>query len=566
MKLKSPSSDIISDYNDLPFLSSISPFNTVSINFDLSRIRNFRVPNTVADSLSGLSSKLPNLDSFIDSIDNTIAGPVRSLETQMNTTFSNINPPIVDIPIPAVGAVQYCNKLNIGFLDELGDDILWAMRVGLGILAAVAFIIFLGHAFLLWIIWRIELKGNSLAGKFWTRAQSRAAAARGPRAVSEKEGVHDEPVASTSQSTAPKNAVIPLTRHNILALDNPFSTWTAATVLSLIPFIHPSEASRDRLAWFFAYIFSIHPLICFTIGLYGILALSFQLILINIVRRRIDREVANLIDEVIDAVGGAVNSLLSSAGGEVASGLNTALDGIDTAINKDLNSWISTAVGAFGQLWTSASSTLQLGLTQAFTGTPLSTPMRSLAQTIADDSQVATSVSRAQTYLQQNLHLSVPRIDPKVFLLRNSTLEEISDTLARAAVGGDGSQGVFGLIFDRYTKLIKNLMVLFGSLLAIWGVVVLMALGILLVDIIRHRGAVKEGEATTQPEMSEKENPVVKRDVDAANEELPAPVEAEDNAEPAATASQTAAADGSATKSAKGLRRLLPLLSHKEQA
>ncbi|CAG7851257.1 SubName: Full=Related to plasma membrane fusion protein PRM1-Laccaria bicolor {ECO:0000313/EMBL:CCA66450.1} [Serendipita indica DSM 11827] len=523
--------------------TSFSTINTVTINFDVSRIRNFRVPNTVADTLSNLSGRLPNLDSLVNNIDNTIAGPIQTLTSQMNSTFSNINPPTVDIAIPQVGAVEYCDKLNIGFLDELGDEILWAMRVGLGILAAIALIIWLSHAFLLWLIWRLELKGNSLAGKFWSQGHAKppAISAVGAHAITGKEGAQ-EPVASTSHSPAPENAIIPLTRHNILALDNPFSTWTAATVLSLIPFIHPSEVTRDRLAWFFAYIFSIHPLVCFGIGLFGVLALSLQLILINIVRRRIDRELGKLIDDVVDL-------------------------GIDTTINRDLNGWISTAVGAFGSLWTSATTTLRSGITQTFQGTPLQTPMGDLAQTITNDNQVASSISNAQNYLQQNLRLVVPRIDPKVFALSNATLDEISDTLARAAIGGNGNQGVFGLIFDRYTKLLKNLMTLFGCLLAIWGVVVVMALGILLVDIIRHRGPAKGGQASTQPGMSEKEKPVVERDIEAAGGETPAPVNTESDAEhsASATGNDPPVAGDSTQREKKGLRRLLPLLSHKER-
>lgn len=570
----------ISSYNSIPFVPDISLISHVSINFDVSQIRNFQVPNTVSSSITALSSRLPNLDSLINSIDTTIGGPVQALERDMNATFANITVPNVNITLPQVGAVQYCNKLNVGFLDELGNDILWAMHVGLGILAGLALIIFLAHAFFIWIMWRIQLRGDASASAFWSQAgtttkTTTVAAAAPPMSEKKPEGVHEEPEASTSKTPASTYPVIPLTRHNILALDNPFSTWAAAKVLSFFSFLHPSQVAHDRLAWLFAYIFSIHPLICFVIGLFGVVALALQLILINIVRGRINREVGKIIDDVVDAVGGAVNALISNVGGEVASGLNTALGGIDTAINQDLNGWISTAVGTYANAMRSFYTTLTNGITNTFSGSFLETPMRALVQTIVGDQ--ATGLSDAQTYLQQNLHISVPRINSKVFLISNGTLDEISDTLARAAIGGNGNQGVFGLIFDRYTQLLKNLMVLFGGLLAIWAFIVLMGLVILLMDIIRHphagKVATKEEEATTQPEISEKapvkketEEPIAERDVGAAaTGESPAPIKQENDVETGGAGPTTSApaADPPVTKSSgKGLRRFLPFLSH----
>jgi hypothetical protein len=480
----------------------ISRISYVTISFDVATIRSFQVPDTLSTQLIALNSSIPTLDQLRGDLENIVGIPFRLLKSEMNTTFATIAIPNVTVPLPPMVDIEFCGGLDTGFIDELGKDLVTIAHVGIGILLAIAFVIFAVNGVLTWIRYK------------FTNRHVAAVKARWAAGDVFPHGAHDTKTVGLSEkgdaSATPAKAATALTPEALLRLDNELSHSFAHKVLDIIdriPILHLSPIAHDRLAWYLSYIFSPSALVCFLVGLFGILAICVQLIAIKPIQRKVDEQVAKTVQLVISSVGTKINATMGDASTTYATNVNAQLTTIDTTLNGQFFSWIGNATNVLNNTVVTYYADLETGINSAFGNTVLANPMLELVRCIVGNKIVA--LQGAVTFLQAHLRLPIPRVAPDVLLLSNHTLAQVSSPIADAAIGG-ANGGVFGRLVDRYLSILRSELVTFGIILGVWGFICLMGLAILFWDTLgksvyaayRNRGQPKEAMGTEKADAA----------------------------------------------------------------
>lgn len=447
----------------------------ISLSFSCSlllSIRNFNIPNTFTNQLIALNNSIPTLDQLRNDLETLVSIPFNLIKGEMNTTFASLGTPNVTVPVPPVQDIQFCGGLDTGFIDEIGNDLVDLAYIGIGVLVGIAVVIFVVNGFLVWIRYKFMARHVDEVQERWASGSTKLPT------ISEKEVVAAKAGGAGATTLSPAA---------LLTLDNELSHSFAYKVLDFIdriPFIHLSPVAHDRLAWFLSYIFAPSALVCFLVGLFGILAICIQLIAIKPIQRKVTEEVDKVVQLVITSVAGKINSAVADDSHTFATAVNGQLSDIDTAINGQLFAWIGNATGVLNNTVVAYYNDLENGINTAFSGTLFASPITELLRCIVGNKIEA--LEGAVAFLQAHLHIPVPRVSQDILLLSNNTLNEVSTPIAGAAVGGDDG-GVFGLLVDRYLDVLKSELVTFGIILGVWGFIVLMGLVILIWDILENR-------------------------------------------------------------------------------
>ncbi|KIM27004.1 hypothetical protein M408DRAFT_25023 [Serendipita vermifera MAFF 305830] len=497
-----PTPNIPSIPNIIPRIPTIPH---VSIGFDVNTIRSFKVPETVTNQLTALNNTIPTLDQLRDELQNLVGTPFNLLKAEMNTTFAAVGTPNVTVPLPPMVNVEFCDGLDTGFIDELGKDLVKIAYIGIGVLVAIAVIIFVANGALVWLRYKFVNRHVDSVKERWSTGNIDAngqfiAHAKGKGELSEKEAA----------VAAPAKGGLKLSPEALMRFDNELSHSFAYKVLEIIdkvPFIHMSPITHDRLAWYLSYIFSPSALVCFLVGLFGILAICIQLIAIKPIQRKVNEEVEKAVQLVMNSVGSEINATMGEASATYATNVNAQLAAIDQTLNGELFTWIGNATAVLNNTVVAYYDDLERGINSAFGNTILANPMLELVRCIIGGK--IDALQGAVAFLQAHLRIPIPRVSPDVLLLSSHTLGQVSSPIAAAATGG-GNGGVFGRLVDRYLSVLRSELITFGIILGVWGFICLMGLVILLWDIIGRRkySEYRNGKPAVEHSDSERETPV----------------------------------------------------------
>lgn len=478
--------DLFGAIPDIPTISR------VTLSVDVSSIRNFAIPDTFSNQLISLNSSIPTLDQLRGDLQNIVAVPFNLLKAEMNTTFAGINTPNVTVPLPPLQDVQFCNDLDTSFIDELGKDLVRIAYIGIGVLVAIAVVIFIVNGFLTWIRWKLlnrhvaEIKERWAAGNI------------------DKDSIRERFTGAYNEKAPVKSqGAIQLTPRALYTLNNELSHSFAYKVLDIfdsIPFLRLSHVSHDRLAWYLSYIFSPSALVCLLVGAFGLIAIGIQLLAIKPIQRKVAQEVQEVVQTVANSLGGRINAAMATSSATYATSVNSQLESIDNAINAQFFSWIANTTSVLNNTIVAYYDDLENGINGAFNGTLFASPMVEFVRCIIGNKIAA--LEGAIAFLQANLHIPIPRVSPDVLLLSDNTLLQVSTPVANAAIGGEGD-GVFGRLVDRYLQALRGELITFGIILGVWGFICLMGMVILLWDVIANWNRTPKREMGSV-EMSEK--------------------------------------------------------------
>ncbi|KAG8848366.1 plasma membrane fusion protein prm1 [Serendipita sp. 411] len=468
----------------IPSIPRIPTIPHVSIGFDVSVIRNFKIPDTFQNSLINLNSTIPTLDQLREELQTLVGTPFELLKKEMNTTFDALGTPNVTVPVPDMQDVQFCDGLDTSFIDDLGKDLVKVAYIGIGVLVGLALIIFAVNGFLTWLRFKFMNRHVNDVRHRWASG------------AIDEDGAHVAAAAAAAKSTEKrKTGGTRLTPKALLTLDNELShsfAYKCVEIIDHIPFLHLSPVAHNRMVWFFSYIFSPSGLVCFLVGLFGIIAIGIQLIAIKPIQRKVTEEVQKAVTLVIDSVGSKINEAMLDDSTTYANAMNTQLSTIDTSINGQFFTWIDTSTGVLNNTVVAYYKDLEDGIKRVFGNTLFAQPMLELVRCVIGGK--IDALQGAVAFLQDNLHIPIPRVSPDVLLLSNSTLTQVANPIAKAAIGG-GENGVFGRLVDRYLYVLRGELITFGIILGVWGFIVLMGLIILIRDIIIDSKAHKQQRA-----------------------------------------------------------------------
>jgi len=122
-------------------------------------------------------------------------------------------------------------------------------------------------------------------------------------------------------------------------------------------------------------------------------------------------------------------------------------------------------------------------LDTAFGNTILYNPINTFVYCIVGSK--IDALEKGLTWVSEHAHVTLPTVPEDVLLLSPESSKELAAPLADAAVGGDdGDGGAVGKLVEHFEKALKAEQMLYGTLLAVYGLVFCAGLAV----VIWHSG------------------------------------------------------------------------------
>lgn len=344
--------------------------------------------------------------------------------------------------------------MDTSFVDDLGRDLLKAAQIGTIIIIILALLLLGAHCALEWYKWRCLQNHLEYTRQAWVT----------------------DP---TMQNAVPASEIpsMTMTNHNLLMLSassqHPLITKIANKLSALLKL---SPSKHINLQWFFHYIFHPPALACFLIGFFGLLSVELQLLAIRPLEARYSQQVSASVDDFSKTIATSINASMFNQSSTYADEINGRIDTIQSSINDGLFGWVNGTTTTLNDTLNTFYSDVQNAVSFVFNGTVLETPMQDFVFCI-----IGTKVEALEnvlTFLHDNLLVNIPRVNESVLVLSQADVNEATTPIAQAAVGGgtNDSQGLVGKLIATYVNSLKQERLMFGVFVALWCLVVVIAL------------------------------------------------------------------------------------------
>ncbi|KAG8928369.1 plasma membrane fusion protein prm1, partial [Tulasnella sp. 417] len=417
----------------------------------LSGLQDVTLPTTIQDSLTQLNSSIPTLDELRQGLDNLIETPFNALKQELNNSFSQIRFDKSVLPVPATQQLTFCNDLDTSVVDDLIRDLIKIARIGCFLLLGVAILMIIGNCFVQWYRWK-SLKHTL-------------------------DRVREEET-TTITGAGP---MMELSDRNLLSVASSIENPFAARVAYLMTRIFRLSPQKNiNLRFFFNYIFYAPALACFLIGFFGLISVQLQLIAIQPIQRHYSAQVATQVNNFAQSIADGVNGDMLAQSTAYANSVNTQIDTLQTSVNQGVFGWVNGTIVPLNNTIEAFYQDIQNAVQTVFGGTILETPMQEFIRCLIGTKVEA--LENAFTFVQENFQVNVPRVEPTVLMLSNSTVQEATTPIALAAVGGENGGddgGIVGNLVNRYVAALEKERLMFLIFLGLWMIVVFMAIGII---------------------------------------------------------------------------------------
>jgi hypothetical protein len=162
--------------------------------------------------------------------------------------------------------------------------------------------------------------------------------------------------------------------------------------------------------------------------------------------------------------------------------VNAEVDDIQNTINEGVFGWVNSTTSTLNTTLNNFYGEVQDLVETIFGGTILEKPMQDFVFCLVGSK--VDALSNALTFMHDNLHVDMPRMNQSSLVLSPEDVDEVSRPVALAAIGsGSGDKedgGIVGRIVSSYVKALEKERVMFLIFIGIWGLVVLMALLVIL--------------------------------------------------------------------------------------
>ncbi|KAG8956681.1 plasma membrane fusion protein prm1 [Tulasnella sp. 424] len=417
----------------------------------LSGLQNVTLPTTFQDSLTKLNSSLPTLDDVRQSLDNLIETPFNALKQDLNNSFSQIRFDKSVLPVPATQQLTFCNDLDTSVVDQLIHDLIKVAKIGCFLLLGVAILMIIGNCFVQWYRWQ-SLKATL-------------------------DRVREEET-TTITGAGP---MMELSDRNLMSvassIENPFAA-RVAYILTRVLRLSPQKNINIR--FFLNYIFYAPALACFLIGFFGLISVQLQLAAVHPIQQHYSAQVATQVNNFAQTIADGVNGDMLAQSTAYANSVNGQIDTLQTSVNQGVFGWVNGTIVPLNNTIEAFYQDIQNAVQTVFGGTILESPMQEFIRCLIGTKVEA--LENAFTFVQENFQVNVPRVDPTVLMLSNSTVQEATTPIALAAVGGQDTGddgGIVGNLVNRYVAALEKERIMFLIFLGLWLLVVFMAIGII---------------------------------------------------------------------------------------
>ncbi|KAI0052306.1 hypothetical protein FA95DRAFT_1569389 [Auriscalpium vulgare] len=447
-------------------INKVNPFSDIKVpQFDipsLAALQNVTLPTDFTDALTKLNASLPSISQLKNAVNDvhrltrsSIDTPFELVKQDINDTFATISFNSSVLPLPDRNTLTFCDNMDTSVVDDLGRDLLKITKIGIVLLVAVAFLLLLGNCALEWYRWRCLKQHMQYTREAW----------------------QSDPTMVHTNSAVPS---VDLSDHNLMLLsvdsEHPLLTRIANRLSGLMRL---SPGQHINLRWFLHYIFHPPALACFLIGFFGLLSVQLQLIAIHPLEARYQERAQGATQDFSRQIAASLNESMYNQSAAYAGAINARVDDVQSTINDGLFGWVNGTTTTLNDTLNTFYSDIQNAVSTVFNGTILEEPAQEFVRCFIGSK--VDAFEAALTFLHDNLHVDMPRVNESVLVLSPAAVDEATQPIAAAAIGGSGSGsngGLIGRLVNTYIASLKKERLMFAIFLGLWGVVVLMGLSV----------------------------------------------------------------------------------------
>ncbi|KAF9529255.1 hypothetical protein CPB83DRAFT_765437, partial [Crepidotus variabilis] len=443
-------------------INKVNPFGDIKapqINVpSLDGLSNISLPSSIQDSLTKLNSSIPSVADLKAKVEAVIDQPFELVKKDINDTFGAISFKPELLPVPEQNRLTFCGDLDLSVVDDLGRDLIKIAKIGVVLLIVLALVLVGMNCLLTWYRWRCMKNHLEYTRQAWMTD---------PTLVNPKASL-----------AAPQ---ITLSDHNLMMLqansEHPLVTRITNQLSSKLR-LSPSQ--HTHMQWFFHYIFHAPALACFLIGFFGLLSVQIQLIAMGPIVNKYQSRAASAVTDFSLTIASSINTSMQNQSTIYAREINGRVDAIQSDINNGVFGWVNGTTTTLNNTINEFYSEIENAVATVFNGTILEAPANDFLKCFLGGK--IDAIENALTFLHDNLHVDMPRVNETILLLSPDAVAEASQPIAAAAIGGGegNDQGLIGKLVNSYAEGLKKERVVFAIFLGLWGVVVLMGLGIVL--------------------------------------------------------------------------------------
>lgn len=441
-------------------VNKVNPFGNIQApQFNLSSfdaLGNITIPTDFEDALVQLNSSLPTVSSIKDAIKDLVDTPFEAVKADINDTFIGLTFDSSVLPVPEQNTVSFCNNLDTSSVDDLSQDLLWITKIMTIVLIVVLFLLLAGQCAFEWYKWGCLRRHLRRTREAW---------------LSDPTVTHPNPSEPTP--------VVTLSNHNLLMLQtdaqHPLLTRIANVISARFGF---SPSQHIHIRWFLHYVFHPPALACFLIGFFGLLSVQIQLLAVGPLEAKYSAQAAASVKDLSNSIAAQINSSMYNQSASYASQVNSRVDTMQSSINNGLFGWVNGTTTTLNTTLNDFYTDVQNLVSTVFNGTVLESPAQNFVKCMLGSKVQA--LEEALTFLNENLNVDLPRVNNSVLVLSPNDVNEITQPIATAAIGGgqDNSSGLIGRLVATYVNSLKKERIMFALFLGLWGVVVMMGLAI----------------------------------------------------------------------------------------
>lgn len=348
--------------------------------------------------------------------------------------------------------------MDTSVVDDLGRDIVKITKIGIILIVVLALLLLGAHCALEWYKWRSLQQHLQYTREAW--------------------------VTDPTMNNQASNGGVPsfrMTDHNLLVLagsqQHPLLTRISNQLAS---FLHLTPSQHTNLQWFFHYVFHPPALAVFLIGLFGLLSVQIQLIAIHPLEAKYSARVSDSVNDFSNTIATSINSNMYNQSATYANQINSQINATQTTINDGLFGWVNGTTTTLNNTLVTFYADIQNAVTTVFNGTVLEDPMQEFIRCIIGTKIEA--IENALTFLHDNLNVDMPTVNDTALMISQDNVNEVSKPISQAAVGdgSDDNGGLVAKIVNSYIASLKKERIMFAVFMALWGLVVLIAIAIIL--------------------------------------------------------------------------------------
>ncbi|KAK2464312.1 hypothetical protein APHAL10511_003769 [Amanita phalloides] len=449
--------------NAINAINKVNPFGKITAPQitvpSLDGLQNITLPSSFQDTLVQLNNSIPSVSVLKQTINDILDKPFELVKGDINATFANITFDASILPVPSQNSVTFCDKLDLSVVDDLGAELVKMAKIGVAILVLAAIFLTALNCLLIWYRWLRLKRHLEYTRQAWMT----------------------DPTLNHTR-TALAVPEITLSDHNLMMLladmHHPLIT---RIINNLSTKFRLTPSQHTKIRWFFHYIFHPPALACFLIGFFGLLCIEIQLLALGPLDAYFSNRVSSATTDFSHTIATAINASMYNQSATYANDVNSRVDVIQTTINDGLFSWVNGTTTTLNNTVNAFYSDIQDVVTTLFNGTFFEDPAQDFIKCFIGSK--VDAIEKALTFLHNNLYVAMPQVNESVLVLSPNSVSEVTQPIARAAVGSGNNgtnSGIVGKLISKYEASLRKERFMFAIFMGIWAFVVFLAICILL--------------------------------------------------------------------------------------